>query len=380
MFDAQTRAAIEKVAAAEGIEAASLLAISWVESAGRVFASINARLEPLIRFEGHKFYDRLTGSKRERAVREGLAHPKAGRVKNPRSQAARWEMLDRAMAIDADAALESVSWGLGQVMGYHWKRLGYMSVRHMVKRAREGAGGQVELMVRYIKEFGLLDELERKDWTAFARGYNGPAFAKNAYHTKMAEAYERFSGRAPMRPASSGMLRMGSVGPRVRELQALLGRAGFPVKVDGDFGPSTKAALQAFQRANGLKPDGVAGPKTLGDIARYRQSTEEKPGAQSPADVKEVREGVGSAVGGAAAVETARQTIEQAVDQTIGLGWIHAALTVLLVVVVLGGLAYAVIGFIRSRRDKEGDEAIRYADNDNRVDTLDIDDMLKEAA
>lgn len=284
------------------------------------------------------------------------------------------------MSIDANAALESVSWGLGQVMGYHWKRLGYMSVRHMVKRAREGAGGQVELMVRYIKEFGLLDELERHDWAAFARGYNGPGFAKNAYHVKMAEAYELFSGYVPPRPASTGMLRMGSAGPRVRELQALLGRAGFPVKVDGDYGPSTKAAVQAFQRATGLQADGVAGPKTLAEIARYRQSSDEKPGAQSPVDVKAVREGVGGAVGGAAAVETARQTIEQAVNQTVGMGWIHTVLTVLLVVVVVGGLVYAVIGFIRSRRNTEGDEAIRYADNGNAIRTLDIDRMLEEAA
>ncbi len=35
--------------------------------------------------------------------------------------------------------------------------------------------------------------------------------------------------------APDGLLRLGASGPRVREVQALLARAGFPVKVDGDF-------------------------------------------------------------------------------------------------------------------------------------------------
>lgn len=54
----------------------------------------------------------------------------------------------------------------------------------------------------------------------------------------------------------------GSTGTAVRWLQYALTSRGFPVKVDGDFGPKTKAAVIGFQRAVGLTPDGIAGPKT----------------------------------------------------------------------------------------------------------------------
>jgi len=62
--------------------------------------------------------------------------------------------------------------------------------------------------------------------------------------------------------SSSPVLRQGSGGAAVRELQQLLKSKGHNVAVDGSFGPKTKAAVLAFQRARGLAADGVVGPKT----------------------------------------------------------------------------------------------------------------------
>ena len=57
-------------------------------------------------------------------------------------------------------------------------------------------------------------------------------------------------------------LRLGSSGPDVTKLQNLLNQKGLPVKVDGNFGPATAAAVITFQTANGLTPDSVVGAKT----------------------------------------------------------------------------------------------------------------------
>lgn len=59
------------------------------------------------------------------------------------------------------------------------------------------------------------------------------------------------------------VLRLGSRGLDVRALQQGLRAKGHVVgDADGDFGPSTDAAVKAFQRAIGLKPDGWAGEMT----------------------------------------------------------------------------------------------------------------------
>jgi peptidoglycan hydrolase-like protein with peptidoglycan-binding domain len=62
--------------------------------------------------------------------------------------------------------------------------------------------------------------------------------------------------------AESGALAPGDQGVEVLELQEALSSAGYPVVVDGEFGPQTAAALRAFQAASGLTVSGVVDEPT----------------------------------------------------------------------------------------------------------------------
>jgi N-acetylmuramoyl-L-alanine amidase len=62
------------------------------------------------------------------------------------------------------------------------------------------------------------------------------------------------------------ILRRGSRGSRVRELQKLLG-----LNADGIFGPATETAVRDFQQKNGLKADGLVGPKTWEILLRKEE-------------------------------------------------------------------------------------------------------------
>jgi peptidoglycan hydrolase-like protein with peptidoglycan-binding domain len=64
----------------------------------------------------------------------------------------------------------------------------------------------------------------------------------------------------------------GARGTVVEVIQYLLGAHGHPVTVDGDFGPRTKAAVEAFQRSVRLQPNGGVGsltwPKLITTVQR----------------------------------------------------------------------------------------------------------------
>jgi len=268
MFTQETTEAIDRIAREVGLAPAALAAIAEVETGGRAFVAVDGRNEPLIRFEGHYFDRRLSPDKRARARALGLSSPAAGVVANPASQADRWRLLARAAAIDATAAWESTSWGLGQVMGAHWAWLGYASVDALAAEARESAAGQLRLMARYIIRADLAQPLARHDWPAVARGYNGPGYRANRYDTRLAEAFARYSAGGVAASASAPPLHRGDRGEAVRDLQAALSGAGYPVAVDGAFGPLTKAAVERFQRDAGLAVDGIVGSRTRAALRR----------------------------------------------------------------------------------------------------------------
>ncbi len=72
--------------------------------------------------------------------------------------------------------------------------------------------------------------------------------------------------------------------PTTKQIQQALKNAGFySGKVDGDIGPRTKKAIEAFQSANGLKADGKVGAKTWRALSVHlNASTEvENPSAEA---------------------------------------------------------------------------------------------------
>lgn len=88
---------------------------------------------------------------------------------------------------------------------------------------------------------------------------------------KIAEAPVEQAAPAPAFPAlnlAGDVLRLGSAGDSVRELQEALQRLNFDIGAtpDGRYGVGTRKAVQDFQRANGLDADGVVGQQTVDAI------------------------------------------------------------------------------------------------------------------
>ena len=70
------------------------------------------------------------------------------------------------------------------------------------------------------------------------------------------------------------ILKQGSSGPAVKDLQQKLKQLGFdPKGVDGKFGPGTLAAVIAFQKRKKLRADGLVGPKTIAALRAAASGT-----------------------------------------------------------------------------------------------------------
>ena len=154
-------------------------------------------------------------------------------------------------------------------MGDHWRWLGFASIDAFVEQARGGVAGQVRIMARFIVKAGLTERLEDLDWAGFARAYNGPGYRANRYDDKLARAYLRHGGRMLFANRHApALLRLGSHGMQVEQLQRDLRMLGYPLIADGDFGRATQAALMGFQKDMSLSCDGVYGPRTMEAMAR----------------------------------------------------------------------------------------------------------------
>ncbi|WP_417777077.1 N-acetylmuramidase domain-containing protein [Stutzerimonas xanthomarina] len=178
-----------------GVPLASVMAVNQVESKGEGFLS-NGR--PVILFERHVMFARLQAN----GLTEAEADHRAAQfpaLVNRRTGGyaggvAEHQRLAQAKQIHHVSALESASWGLFQIMGYHWERLGYIDAQHFADTMSLSEAAQLDAFVCFIETDPALHKaLKGKKWAEFAKRYNGPAYAKNLYDVKLARAYARFA-------------------------------------------------------------------------------------------------------------------------------------------------------------------------------------------
>lgn len=187
-----TEEQIKALAKQYDIDVACLKAVIEVESSGRGF--LNGL--PKILYEPHIMY-RLLTQKRKITLRDKLTkekpqlcYPKWGTYRYGLSSSQHGR-LEQASKYERDTALESCSWGMGQVMGFHWESLGYPSLQAFVNAMYKDEASQIDAMLRFIKTNKLIIPLKQCQWSVFAKGYNGAGFAKNQYHIKLRKAFNK---------------------------------------------------------------------------------------------------------------------------------------------------------------------------------------------
>lgn len=183
-----TETDFEEVAAELGVEVAAIKAVVEIE-AGRTHEGFAAPGKPLINFDLSMF--------RRFATRRGVNLSKYSKshsvvfASSRGSQSRAHRRLEAAKSINPHAAVEGTFWGMFQIGGFNWKKCGAENIDDFVCRMSRSERDQLEMFASFISSTGLVKHLKTKNWAAFARGYNGPGYAKRSYHTRMAQAYAR---------------------------------------------------------------------------------------------------------------------------------------------------------------------------------------------
>lgn len=168
----------------EGVEQEVLQSLINLESSGGGFDKKTGKIK--IQFEPHHF-EKRTGVKIQNKVDV---------------QSKEWEAFNIAFQIDPNAAMESTSIGLVQIMGFHWKRLGFNSVGEMWDFFKISEQNQVLGLVKFIEtDQSLLKALINKDWHNIARLYNGANYVelakklgKEPYNVLLEKQYKKLKG------------------------------------------------------------------------------------------------------------------------------------------------------------------------------------------
>lgn len=182
-----TEADFAAAAARLGTGARELHAVITVESAGSGFYSDG---RPKMLFEPHVLFRHLTGDKLTAAVKAGLAYPKWGTKPYPKDS---YPRLIQALEIDETAALMACSWGLTQILGENHLACGYTTPQQMVAAFAAGEAAQLTATADLMASKGLGKALKAHDWPAVAKGWNGAAYARQGYQTKLALAFAKDS-------------------------------------------------------------------------------------------------------------------------------------------------------------------------------------------
>lgn len=176
---------IKEIAEANGVEYAALKAVAVVEGSGKGYDAKTGKI--LIQFEPH-WYKKLD-------AKDGFSGGGIWEANKVDVQSKEWDAFNDAFSKDKDAAMMSTSIGLMQVMGFHYKDLGFKTVGEMWDYAKVSEANQLDLGVRFIrKNARLYDALKKKDWATFAYYYNGAQYRKFNYDTRLSQAYAEALG------------------------------------------------------------------------------------------------------------------------------------------------------------------------------------------
>lgn len=173
-----TKEDVKKIAQENNIPYDNLRKVIAVESGGFGFDKSNGKI--IIQFEPSWF---------KRLFPRWANFSGVWATNKVEKQDAEWKAFNDAYSKNPNAAMESTSIGLPQIMGFHWKKLGFSSVGMFWDFMKVSEQNQLKMMVAFIKlNTKMYKALQNSDWEMFAYYYNGSQWRKFNYAERLRKA------------------------------------------------------------------------------------------------------------------------------------------------------------------------------------------------
>lgn len=177
----------QKAATTVGLSVSHIKAVVEVEASGSGFLPSG---KAKILCEG-QWFSEFTNSRYDKT------HPQISYLKWDKSKyyggEKEWQRFDIMYRLDSNAAIKATSWGLFQIMGFHYAVCGYSSPFEYYQAMQESEAKQLDAFLKFINSKGLVKYLKNKDWDSFAYRYNGEGYKANRYDDKLEKAFEKYS-------------------------------------------------------------------------------------------------------------------------------------------------------------------------------------------
>lgn len=185
---------IKSIAASFGLTWKHVKTVLLIESAGSGFDSATGLIK--IQFEPHVFHKQLALKKITSTLKfiTGTLYKVIIGTKVIENkvdvQSKEWLAFNAAKTINEDAAYRATSFGLGQIMGFNCSYCGFKTAKEMADNFTISEANQLTGMMNFIKaQPKMFNALKTCDWDTFARLYNGPAYKKFLYDTKLRNTF-----------------------------------------------------------------------------------------------------------------------------------------------------------------------------------------------
>lgn len=173
-----TKTDIQEIAQDNNIPYDNLRKVIAVESGGYGFDKVTGKI--LIQFEPHWF---------KRLFPRWSNFAGVWATNKVEKQEGEWKAFNSAYSVNPISAMESTSLGIPQIMGFHWKKLGFKSVGDFWDYMKESEQNQLKMMVSFIKlNSKMYKALQNGDWNTFAYYYNGAQYKKFNYAERLKKA------------------------------------------------------------------------------------------------------------------------------------------------------------------------------------------------